>query len=216
MNAFANGVGDVKRRFDEAGLLLVPMLPGDVLDAGHPARHDASRALARFAELDLESGALPLDRPAAVPLEQIEGAFAKLCRHLHERYPSALLRLLLEPVVVAVPDLGAALRLDFAHGRCERLAPGAPPDLSVLSQPLHFALSTPFGVQTLGVSARVVVHRGAANWLRHRILFSMNNAEVYLRPRYLFTRSNLRFARERWWTLLGQIGYKLRRHRVES
>jgi hypothetical protein len=216
MNRFANTVLDVRRAFDAAGLRLAALFPGDVLAVAGAGGHDDTRALSRFAELYRSREALPIDEPLRVPEQDIIRAFESLCRDIHDRYPGTLLRLLLAPVTVHVPDLSVTLRLDLARRRLERMEPGDTADLEVRSQPFFFALSNPYGVQTLGVSARLSVRRGARNWLRHRILFAMNNAEVYLRPRYLFRASNLRFVRERSWSLISQLAYKLRRHRVQQ
>jgi hypothetical protein len=83
----------------------------------------------------------------------------------------------------------------------------------VNSQPLEFTFAQPFGLQTLGVSARLRLRRSSRNWTLHRILFSLNNAEIYLRPRYLFTRRNLKFIRSRLRGGLNQLTYQLARMR---
>ncbi|MFY0538012.1 hypothetical protein [Nannocystis pusilla] len=123
-----------------------------------------------------------------------------------------LLRAWLEPVIVRVRDLEVTLRLDLARGRCEPVT-GGKVDVEVCGQPLLFALTQPFGLQTLGVSARLVVRRGAKNWRRHRILLSMFNAEVYLRPRQLLTRRNLGHLQARMRGGLRQLRYQLQRMR---
>src|SRR5207247_3556916 len=97
------------------------------------------------------------------------------------------------------------VRCEIRKGEWRRIEPDSAPDLMINSQPLYFAFAFPYGVQTLGVSARYALLRNYRNWQLHRILFSMNNAEVYLRPRYFFTARNLGYLRKRFWGGTGQL-----------
>ena len=72
-----------------------------------------------------------------------------------------------------------------------------------------YAFANPFGVQTLGVSARFQLRGDASNWQRHRVLLSMYNAEVYLRPRHFFTVANMAFLARRWRGLAAQLRTRL-------
>ena len=79
----------------------------------------------------------------------------------------------------------------------EELPRSTTPDLSINSQPLWFGFKFPFGIQTLGVSARFKLHRNFRNWKLHRIVFSMNNGGVYLRTKYVFTSDFMHYLRSR-------------------
>jgi UDP-MurNAc hydroxylase len=115
----------------------------------------------------------------------------------------------LKPVTVQVPDLDKTLSFSIAEADI-RETTNTDPDLIVRSQPLHFAFSFPFGIQTLGVSARYALVKDFPNWRRHRVLFSMNNAELYLRPKFLFTPKNLSFFWNRLPGALNQFVYRLK------
>lgn len=210
MNAYANTPRRVAEAFEHVGLRLDVLAPGDVYEVGRA--WDSGPALAvwdgAFARVQSE----PLDRPARVELAAIVEAARGLAARLAEHYPGWLLRAWLGPVTIRVPDLGVVLAVDLARGRCEAVA-REDGDLEVNGQPLLFALGQPFGVQTLGVSARLVVRRNASLWKRHRVLLSMYNAEVYLRPRELLTRRNLGHARARLRGGLRQLRYQLERMR---
>lgn len=210
MNAYANTPRRARQAFDHVGLRLDALAPGDVYEVGRA--WDSAPALALWDRAFAAGVAAPLDRPARVELPALVAAAQTLAARLADHYPGWLLRAWLGPLRIRVPDLEATLRVDLARGRCERVA-GADADLEVYGQPLLFALSQPFGVQTLGVSARLVVRRSVALWKRHRILLSMYNAEVYLQPRELLTRRNLGHARARLRGGLRQLRYQLARMR---
>lgn len=210
MNAYANTPRQVAQAFAHVGLRVDVLAHGDVYEVG--AAWDSGPALRGWDEAFARAGSEPVDPPARVELGAIVEAARALAGRLAERYPAWLLRGWLGPVTIRVTDLGVTLRLDLARGRCEEIA-RADADLEVCGQPLLFALGQPFGVQTLGVSARLLVRRGAGVWKRHRILLSMYNAEVYLRPRELLTRRNLGHLRARVRGGLRQLRYQLARMR---
>src|SRR5262249_28903859 len=60
-----------------------------------------------------------------------------------------------------------------------------PVTLEMSSQPLYFALTHSFGFQTLGVSGRYRMLARDQDWRWFRVLFSLNNAGLFLRLRYL-------------------------------
>ncbi|WP_434421869.1 MBL fold metallo-hydrolase [Nannocystis pusilla] len=210
MNAYANTPSHVAAAFEHLGLRLDVLAPGEVYEVGRA--WDSRPALQFWDEAFARGGAAPLDPPAPVELPALVAAAEALAARLAEHYPRWLLRAWLEPVTIRVRDLEVTLRLDLARGRCEPVS-GGKVDVEVCGQPLLFALTQPFGLQTLGVSARLVVRRGAKNWRRHRILLSMYNAEVYLRPRQLLTRRNLGHLQARMRGGLRQLRYQLQRMR---
>jgi UDP-MurNAc hydroxylase len=210
VNAHANTPGAVAEAFAQAGLRLDVVAPGEVYEVG--AAWDSRPALKFWDEAFARALGEPLDRAPPVELAAIVAAGRALAGKLAEHYPGWLLRAWLSPVTVRVRDLGVTLVLDLARGRCEPVD-GEDADLEVCGQPLLFALGQPFGVQTLGVSARLLVRRNAAAWRRHRILLSMYNAEVFLMPRELLTRRNLAHVRARLRGGLRQLRYQLARMR---
>ncbi len=208
MNQYANTPHDVADAFKDAGLQLAVLDHGDRYTVGQP--WDSAPALRHYAQVDLAK--LPLDPVPPASLAEISAALTKLHAQLAEYYPPWLLSTWLRPVTVHILDLNEIVEIDLARGQW-RHTPCAAPDLSLHAQPLLFALTHPFGVQTLGVSARVTVHANAANWRRHRILLAMFNAEVYLRPDLLFTRRNLEHLRARLGGGLRQLTHQLARMR---
>jgi UDP-MurNAc hydroxylase len=98
---------------------------------------------------------------------------------------------LLRPVIVhipelnetIVPELNETIVFSLARGRIEKASESEQPDVVINSQPLWFGFKLPFGIQTLGVSARLRLVWNCRNWKVHRILLSLNNAGIYLRPK---------------------------------
>ncbi len=210
MNTYANSPRAVADEFNRAGLQLAVLAHGDTLEIGRP--WDSTAALRRYDEIYADLPALPLDPVPPAFLAGLTAALAALSARLNDLYPKWFLRAWLRPLSVEIVDLGITIELDLARGQL-RPTPAAAADLSLHAQPLLFALQFPFGVQTLGVSARLTVRANAANWRRHRILLSMYNAEVYLRPALLFNKQNLAHLRARLVGGLGQLRHQLARMR---
>lgn len=206
INDYSNKPQDAFDYFSKHDEKMIVLYPGDEYKVG--SRHDAAQALERFRAAYADEGRLEFDESAAVPLTDIAAAFEKLSEHLLEKYPKLLLRRL-KPVTVKIPDLNTAVTFSVPD-RGFRETPDADADLVIKSQPLHFGFSFPFGFQTLGVSARYTLMKNFPNWRLHRILFSLNNAELFLRPRFLFTSKNLAFFRQRLPGALNQFAYRVK------
>jgi len=215
MNKYANTVHDVVRLLEEHGLSTVVLWPGDEYSVGEA--YDSTEALARFEQLYAEQDKLQYDPVVPVAMEQVEEAFHKLAGQLAERYPRVVLRRL-APVVIRVPDHDTRVRISLLEDRFDILdaKDAAPPDVSINSEPLEFVFRWPYGLQTLGVSARQIVHRNREVWRRYRHLLSMHNVEIYLRPRYLLRPRNLAWFCRRLPGMLNQIRYKLYRDRARN
>lgn len=206
INEYANSPRDAYQHFESNGEKMAVLFPGDTYVVGE--EYDSATALARFDEEYAREGAFSFDEGRKVPVDEIAEAFAKLCDHIHEKYPKTLLRFL-RPVCVEIPDLDTSVVFSLLTKEF-REEKGSEPDLIVRSQPLHFGFSFPYGIQTLGVSARYTLVKNFPNWRKHRILFSLNNAELYLKPKSLFTRKNLSFFGKRLPGALNQLVYRIK------
>jgi UDP-MurNAc hydroxylase len=193
VNPFANRVADAYNYLNRRGQTAVVLYPGDTYQVG--ATHDSSEALRRYDALP-KWDELPYDPIEAKPLDAIFEAYKAMAEQMRERYSRALLTLL-RPVAVRIPDLDKTIVFSLANGTIEEAFGSPLPDLSINSQPLWFGLKFPFGIQTLGVSARFTLHRNFRNWKRHRIIFSLNNGGIYLRPKYIFTPDFMNYVRSR-------------------
>ena len=210
MNAYVNSPRAVAEAFAEAGLQLAVLAHGDRYTVGQ--EWDSEPALRGYDEVYAELPSLPLDPIPQARLADITIAVTRLSSRLGELYPHFFLNGWLRPVSVEIVDLAYTCELDLVNGHL-RPTPGAAADISLYAQPLLFALQNPFGLQTLGVSARLTVRANHGNWRRHRILLSMYNAELYLRPKLLLTRRNLELARTRLQGGIGQLRAQLARMR---
>jgi len=208
INDSANRISDVYRHFNENGLETAILYPGDQYIGGEPWNSQA--ALEHFEKDSKQEEQRQYSEPVIVRLEEIASALKKTSERLHDRYTALVVRRL-KPVMAFLPDLNKTIRFSVANGKLEEVASGTEADITVNSQPLLFAFSSSFGIQTLGVSGRYFIHRNHTNWRRHRILFAMDNAEIFLRPKYLFSRKNIRFLIERFPGAWNQMRYKLAR-----
>lgn len=169
------------------------LYPGDNYEIG--SAHDCSQALKRFDQLP-GWDRLPYDRIEIKSLDEIFDAYRGLAEQIHDRYSRLLLKLL-RPVTIRIPDLGKNISFSLSTGRIGEMSLVEAPDLMVNSQALWFAFKFPFGIQTLGVSARFRLLGGFRNWKLHRVLFALNNGGVYLKTQYVFNQEFIRYVRSR-------------------
>jgi UDP-MurNAc hydroxylase len=193
INPFANTVQAAYDHLARQGQDCLVLYPGDVHQVG--SEHDSSEALKRYNALPALDK-LNYDPIAMKPLEEIFEAYRGLAQQLNERYPKALLSLL-GPITVRVPDLDKTLRFRFSTEAIEEVPATNLPDLVINSQPLWFGFRFSFGIQTLGASARFKLLQRFRAWKMHRILLSLNNGGVYLKPKYLFKKEFLAYLRTR-------------------
>jgi UDP-MurNAc hydroxylase len=193
VNKFVNSARDAAGYLTEHGQSAAVLYPGDTFEVG--VEHDSSHALAQFDQLP------GVDERTYDPIEgktmpEIVAAYASLAAHMREKYSMLLLRML-RRVTIRIPDLDKTVAFNLADGGLEEISNANEPDLVINSQPLWFGFRFPFGFQTLGVSARFKLLRNFSNWKFHRILFSLNNGGIYLRPRYLLTPEMAGYVRTR-------------------
>jgi UDP-MurNAc hydroxylase len=193
VNPFANTVGDAYNYLQRHGQTAAVLYPGDDYEVG--SADDSSQALQRYAALPGWSE-LPYDPIETKPLSDIFDAYRVMSQQINERYPRALL-LLLRPVTIRIPDLDKTVEFSLASGQIAETQESYRPDLSINSQPLWFGFKFPFGIQTLGVSARFKLHQNFRKWKMHRILFSLNNGGVFLKPKYVLTADFMNYVRSR-------------------
>jgi UDP-MurNAc hydroxylase len=195
VNAFANKPRAVFDFCAQRGQKTAILYPGDVYEVNR--RYDSRMRLERYDELYARFDELPFDTPAPVPPAEIARAFEELARHLHDKFPRLLLRAL-GPLSVFIPDLETSVIFSVAHGWLREVRDYDAPDLRIHSQPLQFCFARPYGAQTLAISGRYQVLRHARRWRAYRALLALNNAEVYLRPRYLATHRNWAYLKDRF------------------
>jgi hypothetical protein len=192
VNRFANTARSACDYLASRGQQSIALYPGDIHEVGAP--HDSAPALSRYDSLPGIDDR-PYDSIESKPMEEIAGAYQTLAEQIRERYPAALLKLL-RTVTVRIPDLGKTIAFRLADGSLRETDDPAA-DLEINSQPLWFGFKFPFGIQTLGVSARFRLFNNFRNWKFHRILFALNNGGIYLRPKYLLTAEMFDYVRGR-------------------
>ena len=201
MNAFANRPRDVWDFAHRRDLGAAILFPGDTYDSA--ASCDSEPALARYDAVYETIDQFPYDTPAAVPLQPIEKEFHEMTRHLREKYPALLLRML-RAVVVKLPDLDKTVAFSIATDSFGEVEPSRAADLIMCSQALHLCFFRPYGLQTLSSSAQHTVMRNLVNWRMHRALFALNNAHAYGRLKYLLNSDNRNFFARR---IRGMVRY---------
>jgi len=208
LNGGVNTALDAKAALDRHGLHAHLMFPGrtrtlDEITAGEGDVEAFERFYAtRQFEID------PCD--PVTPLETLQAAFRATVSAWRSKFPAVLVNRI-GAVPVRVLDHDRNYVMDFRTG--EFTATAGPAILHVNSQPLHFAFSTPFGIQTLGVSGRYGLTHLSRGWKLVRILSSLYNAELYLRPKYILSGRNVAWAWSRRRGLTATLAQQFSRFR---
>jgi UDP-MurNAc hydroxylase len=194
MNTFANKPRDVFEFFQSRRQEIVVLYSGDEYRLNQA--HDSSTALARYEEVYTKLRSVAYDVPPLVDLPQIANAFHTLVQNLRARYPQFLLRIL-RPLRVRIPDLDTTVEFGIANDSITEAERDATPNVIIYSQPLYYCLAQTWGMGTLTISGRFTLLSNQRNWKAHKALLALNNAEVYLRPRYLLRRHNWMYLKDR-------------------
>jgi len=208
INDYANTIIDVYHRMDKEGLGCTVLYPGEVW--GTNDAHSNLMSIERYREAyDKFDEFTTICSPDSVELDKIRIAYADRFEQIDKAYWK-LFRLPLNSVIVKVPDLKCNIMFSMKSKIFEMHPESNDCDLIINSQPLWFLFSVPFGCQTLGVSARYTLRKNFNNWKLYRILFSLNNAEIYLSMSF-FKRENLSWIAGRMRGMLNQIFYQFKR-----
>jgi hypothetical protein len=193
MNGFSNTPRHSYEFLKKQGQQVAALYPGDEYEVNEA--HDPDRALARYNELYCRFDSLTYDVPPKVPFSQIAETFHTLVRTLRHKYSVLLLRRL-HPLRIRIPDLDITVDIKISSDSITECVSDEQPDAIVYSQPLTYCFAQTWGMGTLAISGRFVLVRNTYNWKIHKALFALNDAEVYLRPRYLFRRHNWTYLKD--------------------
>ncbi len=193
INAFANTARGAYQYLRGQGHNAVVLYPDDTYEVG--THFDSTESLKKYDALpDIDHRAYdPIEHK---PFAEVVAAYDAMAAQIRRCYPQVMLRML-RAVTVHIPDLDKTVRFRMASGSLEEVSNSEQADLKINSQPLWFGFKFPFGIQTLGVSGRFSLRRNHTNWKFHRILFSLNNSGIYLRPKLFLTREILGYCRTR-------------------
>lgn len=210
VNTFANTPMDVSNRFLNEQLNCLIIYPGEEYDTTQ-GKWDNTASLAKFQQLYATLEQVEIDPIEKVSLDEIEREFNNFCGNIRDRYPWFVYRKL-AAVNIEIPDLNGVLTVSIKDEVFEfhEAHLNTSIDLKINSQPLHFAFKFPFGIQTLGVSGRFLVMNSSSPWKWYRIISSMNNSEVYLSLKYLFSAKTLAFIQQTFRQGIGQFIHQWR------
>lgn len=200
---------DVQARFVEERLGCAILYPGDTIDTAIGSSYDNSAAIEKYDTLYRKTPKT-FDVPPVVPVADIERAIKKRHAQLSEKFPWWVMNRLKE-LSVFVPDLNVIVLFSLGKGTFRVAPAGEDYDMVIYSQPFFYSFDTLWGVQTMGVGGRYRIKNRFGIWRWYRIVTSLNNAEMYLKGKYLFTKNNLDFLRTRFKGGVNQLAYQLSR-----
>jgi len=207
INQYANTPQDVYEYFKQNKIAneLIVLFPGEEYTIGE--EHNTEKSLHKYGAILDERDLLEYTISPVVPYEKLLSSFERLYGVISKRYYKIFL-VKLKPLKIYVPDLSQIFIFNLAGGEFVKYE-GNDYDIEILSQPLDFAMQYDYGFQTLGVSARHKVINNYSNYRWHKVLFSLNNAEIWLTARLFLTMKNLRWIFSRLSGLMGQIKHRL-------
>lgn len=210
INSFANSPLDVYEKFNSENLKCCILYPNDTLDVNNFMNYDNTESLEKFKNLYNKKDELSFDKSEIVELDQIKEAFTERHEQIKSKFSKVILKKL-KPITIYVPDLKAYIRISLYTGDFHIMEDSWNDfDLQINSQPLFFTFKFKWGLQTLGVSARYFIKKNHTTWRWYRIITSLNNAELYLKPKYILSKNNLAFMKDRLGGSLNQLIYRLK------
>ena len=220
LNRFRSTVFDVEAAFKAEDLAAIVMKPGGPalewdLSRKEPANRETVQESAEEFFRDFyanESTDIDEDDPT-VELGKLSEAFGKRVGRWKKETFGFLFRKL-GAVTCFIRDQNKGVSLDFAGEKIveSREITEDNADLLINSQPLFFAFSTPFGVQSLGVSGRYRFRQSIPeNWKLVRIVSSLANSDLYIGTSTLLRASTYRWLWQRRRGLRSQVYQQFKR-----
>ena len=194
MNSYRNSMNKVRRVFDENLCDLTVLYYNETYFDGAKDMNEA--AADRWDEIyDKAISNCNFDPYRSIELEELLAAVKAKRKELLKRYPRFLVRKC-GSIIIYVGDHGKKYNLNLIDSIFEEIETDSY-DVKIDSQPLHHALSTPWGIQTIGVAAQYFIESNWKTWSWYRLVFNLNNMEIYLRMRYLIKPDLARYLMER-------------------
>lgn len=207
VNSFINTPMDVKAYFDNHNLNTAILYPGDTFSTEE--KFDSTPALEKFKEVYTQLDQLSYRKPEIVSVERLKDAVEKRHKQLKEKYPDWILNKL-KPLVIKVPDLGINVKVCLRDGSFE-VVNDSDFDMIISSEALHYAFAFKWGFSTIGVGAKYLIKSKKDVWQWYKIVGTLNNSEMYLKVKYLFSKNNVNFFRSRLEGGINQLAYKWQR-----
>ena len=213
MNEYSNSPESIHQKFLSENLECIFLSVNESIDLDRLEDVDKESSYQRMKDVFDKKGELQMEVSQTVALGEIEEAFVGRYNQLKMYFPQYILNKL-SVMKVFIPDLGKTINLSLANGIFKEVSGNNSQqdfDIQINSQPLYFAFKFKWGVQTLGVSARYFIKNNYGVWKWYRIVTSLNNAELYLKPKYIFHPHSITYLVSRLKQLPNQLKYQLSR-----
>ncbi|MBL7696902.1 MAG: MBL fold metallo-hydrolase [Chitinophagaceae bacterium] len=207
VNAYMNTPGDVKAYFDKHNLKTAIMFPGDTFDS--EKKFDSGPALVKFEVVYSNLDSLTYRTPEVIEVEKLRSVVEKRFQQLKEKYPRWIMNKL-QPLIIKIPDIGKTIKICLSDGSFEE---GNFSDFDMImgSEAFHYAFGNKWGVSTIGVGAKYLIKSKQAVWRWYKIVGTLNNSEMYLKPKFLLSKNNMNFFVSRLEGGVNQLVYKWKR-----
>jgi hypothetical protein len=221
-NAYRNTVFDAQKAFDSEGLKLLPLEPQGTaliwdINNFSPTNVDSiNRESTAFFKNYYKTEGLKIDAPDEVIEFDVIKQVAEDRIKFWQRRTFNFIMKKMSILDFWVEDLKIGIRINFHTVSVEKISASLETvHIVINSQPLHFAFSTPFGFQSLGVSCRYrfasQIKEIPMQWKLVRIVSSLANADLFLNWRTFYNSSMIKWAWSRRKGLLGQLTQQSKR-----
>jgi UDP-MurNAc hydroxylase len=210
VNNFMNTPGDVKIFFDQHHLKTAILYPGDSYISN--TEYDSEIALAKFKEIYQNLDELEYRKPPIIEYEKLKNVFENRYNQLKEKYPKWIMKKL-KPLIIKISDLEINLKISLSDGSFEE-TDDTNFDMIVGSEAFHYAFANKWGIGTIGVAAKYLIKNKKDIWKWYKIVGTLNNSELYLKTRFLFSKNNFNFFVSRLEGGLNQLIYKWKRMEI--
>ena len=181
MNEYANKVTDVLRAFEYANCVMRVLYYNESYSDTSVSSIKSSLLWDQLYERKIKEGDFSIYETVTTDL--LREALSAKRDLLINRYPRFLVRKL-SSVFFLIEDHNTIYELNLFEDKFEEVK-SSTYDIKIHSQPLEHALKMPWGVQTIGVGAQYFIESNWKTWSWYRLLFNLNNMEIFLRFRFL-------------------------------
>ncbi|MFK8058905.1 MAG: MBL fold metallo-hydrolase [Polaribacter sp.] len=210
INDYANTPEDVYDYFIKNDLRCEVLSINETLNLNKLNAHSSKKSLNKLMSFYNNKSELNYYDSEKIGTDEIKKAFIERHIQMKSKFANIFLKKM-KPIKFYIKDIDSYIKASLGNGVFKNYNPinKNDYDIEINSQPLFFAFKFTWGLQTLGVSGRYFIKNKFNIWKWYRILTSLNNAEIYLMPKYFFTINNLRYFSSRFSGGIEQLKHKL-------
>lgn len=208
LNKYTNKIDQVYQRFKDENLNIKILYLEDETEIDKS--YNSIDALEKFKSADKMIDNLPYRDIPKKDFGDLKKYFKFLLKNLESRYPTWLIKLCGD-LTVYLEDLDIKVLISFRKNKFD-IIETEDFDIKLNSEALEYALKFTWGFSTISVGGKFLIKSKYKVWSFYKLITSLNNAGIYLKLKYLFSKNNFLFIKSRYNGIFNQLIYKIQRN----